>query len=318
MRFFSSPVFWCCLETLRAVVCWGSIFPVPPALEDTAWNYLFQSWSSGLAPPGFAHPTRGWGCAAPQIIPATLALPNQIFLGMREELGWALPSKPAGAWPSLKGFEAPPASLNLFHIFLIIFLEKSLLMGNGEGHVGSRRFWILYIFFEIFKRFFLNVAFDLVLVGWCNKRPFENFLHLQFIDKCVLQNSSPTPQKNSTAPGRKNLNTAHKCYQLDVFNHCVEYRNFSLNWAKFKPFLHMALTGCKVLLVRPAFPPKNIRVNIGSSWEKKGKRENPWDLMLIKCFPREFMAQPWRRCLLSKCAVTWLWADRQHLRCEER
>lgn len=128
----------------------------------------------------------------------------------------------------------------------------------------------------------------------------------------------PLPKKTPQHQGRKNLNTAHKCYQLDVFNHCVEYRNFSLNWAKFKPFLHMALTGCKVLLVRPAFPPKNIRVNIGSSWEKKGKRENPWDLMLIKCFPREFMAQPWRRCLLSKCAVTWLWADRQHLRCEER
>lgn len=81
----------------------------------------------------------------------------------------------------------------------------------------------------------------------------------------------------------------------------TEYRNFSLNCAKFKPFLYMALTGCKVLLVLPAFAPKNIRGNIESSWKKKGRRGNPWDLMLIKCCPREFMAQPWRRCLLSKC-----------------
>lgn len=61
-----------------------------------------------------------------------------------------------------------------------------LVQGASEFH----------FFFEIFKRFFLNVAFDLVhMLAGVTKGLLENFLHLQFIDKCVLQNSSPTPKK---------------------------------------------------------------------------------------------------------------------------
>lgn len=41
------------------------------------------------------------------------------------------------------------------------------------------------------------------MLAGVTKGLLENFLHLQFIDKCVLQNSSPTPQKNSTAPGEE-------------------------------------------------------------------------------------------------------------------
>lgn len=198
-------------QPLRAALCQGSTTPVPSALEGTAWNCPFhtqdgeaKAGAQGMEPRGFAHPTGGWGSAAPQIIQTTLALPaddksvlplgwGKCWAGLSQpwhtpsstagtlvalELGQLSTRIPEGLWSPTRISSSLPGSSNYFS-------EKSFLMGNREGRVGSGCFWIL--FFLTILRGFSLVAFDLVhILAAVTKALLQNFLHLQFIAKCLL------------------------------------------------------------------------------------------------------------------------------------
>lgn len=157
MRFFSSPVFWCCLETLRAVVCW---WQHPPSATSSGRHSLelpfpkleLRAGTSWVCPP---HQGMGLCCSSDNPSYPCTSKSNLPWDEGRVGLGSPIHASRSLAIP--EGLWSPTSISSSLPHFSNYFFGEEFIDGEWRRSCWFKVFLNFINFFEIFKRFFLNV-----------------------------------------------------------------------------------------------------------------------------------------------------------------